>query len=60
MENFYSSIDMPTSLTELGIHPTDAQIQELADKCVFFGKRTIGNFKVLNGEDVAKIYQRSL
>ncbi len=60
MENFYRSIDMPTSLTELGIHPTDAQIQELADKCVFFGKRTIGNFKVLNGEDVAKIYQRSL
>ena len=60
MENFYRSIDMPTSLTELGIHPTDAQIQELADKCVFFGKRTIGNFIVLNGEDVAKIYQRSL
>lgn len=59
MEDFYRSIDMPTSLAELGIHPTDAQIQELAEKCVFFGKRTIGNFKVLNGEDVAKIYQKS-
>ena len=59
MEDFYRSIDMPTSLAALGIRPSDAQIQELAEKCVFFGKRTIGNFKVLNGEDVAKIYQRA-
>lgn len=57
MEDFYRSIDMPTSLTELGIQPTDEQILEMAQKCVFFGKRTVGGFKVLKAEDVEKIYQ---
>lgn len=60
MEDFYHSIDMPASLTELGIHPTDAQIQELSDKCVFFGQRTVGNFKVLHAEDVQAIYKAAL
>lgn len=60
MEDFYHSIDMPTSLNELGVHPTDAQIQELAEKCVFFGKRTVGNFKVLHAEDIQKIYKAAL
>lgn len=57
MEDFYHSIHMPTSLTELGINPTDAQIEELSEKCVFFGKRTVGTFKVLKAEDIQKIYQ---
>lgn len=57
MEDFYRSIDMPTSLSELGIQPTDEQIKEMAQKCVFFGKRTIGGFKVLKADDVEKIYQ---
>lgn len=57
MEDFYRSIHMPTSLSELGIHPTDAQIEELSEKCVFFGKRTVGTFKVLKAEDIQKIYQ---
>lgn len=57
MEDFYHSIHMPTSLSELGIHPTDAQIEELSEKCVFFGKRTVGTFKVLKAEDIQKIYQ---
>lgn len=57
MEDFYHSIHMPTSLTELGINPTDAQIEELSAKCVFFGKRTVGTFKVLKAEDIQKIYQ---
>lgn len=57
MEDFYRSIHMPTSLSKLGIHPTDAQIEELSEKCVFFGKRTVGTFKVLKAEDIQKIYQ---
>ena len=57
MEDFYRSIHMPTSLSELGIHPSDAQIEELSEKCVFFGKRTVGTFKVLKAEDIQKIYQ---
>lgn len=57
MEDFFRSIDMPTSIAELGIHPTDEQIREMAQKCVFFGKRTVGGFKVLKAEDIEKIYQ---
>lgn len=57
MEDFFRSIDMPTSLTELGVHPTDEQIREMAQKCVFFGKRTVGGFRILKAEDVEKIYQ---
>lgn len=56
MEDFFRSIDMPTSLEELGIRPTDEQIKELAWKCSFFGTRTIGGFKALNEKDIEKIY----
>ena len=57
MEDFYRKIGMPTSLKELGVEPTDMQIDELAVKCTFFGKRTIGAFKVLGKEDIAEIYK---
>ena len=60
MEDFFRSIDMPTTITALGVQPTEEQIKELAQKCVFFGKRTIGGFKVLDGEDVEKIYRMAL
>lgn len=56
MEDFYREINMPTSLKELGINPTDEEIRELADKCSFYGKRTIGIVKKLNAEDIYKIY----
>ena len=57
VEDFYRSIKMPTSIRELGIELTDAQIDELALKCTFFGKRQIGNFRKLGGEDIKKIYR---
>jgi len=57
MENFYHSIDMPTSLGELGISVTDAQIEELAEKCTFGQTRTIGIIKKLNKQDIINIYQ---
>ena len=57
MEEFYHSIDMPVNLRELGIEPTDAQIGELAEKCSFFGTRTVGQFKPLAKEDMRRIYE---
>ncbi|MGE9880598.1 iron-containing alcohol dehydrogenase [Blautia obeum] len=60
MEDYYRSVDMPTFLRELGIEPTEEQIQELADKCSFQNTRTIGKVKVLNREDIAKIYRMAL
>ena len=57
MEAFYRSIHMPTSLAELGVNPTEEQIQELAKKCSFMGKRTVGTFKVLQSPDMEAIYR---
>ncbi len=56
MEDFYRIIDMPTSIREMGIELTDEQIHELAYKCSFKNTRTIGNFQILNMEDIGKIY----
>lgn len=57
MEDFYHAINMPTSLTELGIEVTDAQIEELAEKCSFNQTRTIGILKPLAKADMAEIYK---
>lgn len=56
MHAFYKDINMPTSFAELKIDPTPAQIEEMAIKCTFFGKRTIGDFKVLGRDDIMAIY----
>ncbi len=57
MEDYYRSVDMPTSMKELGVEVTDAQIEELAEKCTLFGRRTIGCVKQLGKEDIMKIYE---
>ena len=57
MEDFYRAIGMPTNIRELGVELTDEQIEELAEKCTFFGARKIGAFKPLDKEDIIKIYQ---
>lgn len=59
MEEYFKSIDMPISIPELGIDATAEDIEEIAEKCTFFGKRTIGNFKVLNKEDMIAIYKKA-
>ncbi len=60
MESFFSSIGMPTSIGELGISLTEAQIKELAYKCSFMNTRTIGQFKVLTTTDMENIYRTAL
>ena len=58
LEHFFRSIDMPTSIHELiGRDITDAEIQEMADKCSYGGTHTIGSFKVLSREDMVRIYE---
>lgn len=56
MENFYHQIDMPTSISELGVRLTDEQIDELSYKCSFKNTRTIGSLKQLNTKDMKDIY----
>ncbi len=56
-EGFLRDIRMPVNLPQLGLEVTDAQIDELAYKCTFMGKRAIGSFKVLGEEDIKAIYR---
>ena len=58
MEDYFRSIRMPVNLRELGVGVlTEEQIDELAEKCTYFGRRTIGQFKVLGKEDIKAIYR---
>lgn len=55
-EDWCHKIGMPTSLSELNINPTDAQIDEMAEKCVATGNGHVGFFQTLYKEDVIKIF----
>lgn len=57
---FFASVGMPTCFSELGIGVQgDETLRELADRCLFRGKRTIGQFRVLGFDDVYAIYRRA-
>jgi alcohol dehydrogenase YqhD (iron-dependent ADH family) len=57
-EEWCHQIGMPTSLRELGIEPTQEQVDEMAQRCAASnGTDVIGNFKALRKEDCAKIYE---
>ena len=58
MEKFYVSIGMPTNIhTLIGKEITDAEIEEMADKCTNGDTITIGGLKELRKEDIIKIYK---
>jgi alcohol dehydrogenase YqhD (iron-dependent ADH family) len=57
LESFFRDIQMPTTITELGIEVTDEEIQLMSEKCSFYNTRTIGIIKPLNTEDIAAIYK---
>jgi len=57
MERFYRSIGMPTSLKELGVEPTDAQLREMALKCITAAGGKKGTAKLLYEADMYEIYK---
>ena len=57
MEHFYRLIEMPTSISALGVHLTDDQIKTLAWKCTFKNTRTVGVIKKLDSDDLVEIYK---
>ena len=58
VEVFFRSIDMPVNIRELGVKDlTDAQIDEMVDKCSWQGKRTVGQFVPIAQADMKKIYE---
>ena len=60
MEEFFRSINMPTSLTELGITPTDEQLHTMAKMCYTANNGPAGSAKVLGEEDFYQIYKAAL
>lgn len=55
-EDWCRKLGMPTTMSELGIQPTVAQIDEMAEKCVATGNGHVGFFKTLYKDDVIKIF----
>ena len=56
--SYFKSLDMPICFTDLTIGvQSEEMLRELAKRCTFYGKRTIGGFKVLNEEDIYQIYK---
>ncbi|AEJ19707.1 iron-containing alcohol dehydrogenase [Gracilinema caldarium] len=54
---YFKSLGMPTNFKELGIGTLgDAELDELAYRCTYFGARTIGNFMVLDQKKIRDIY----
>ncbi len=60
MERFFMEIDMPVNLHELGVEPTQEQIQIMARKCTFNGERTVGGIRKLGETEIAEIYRMAL
>ena len=60
MEDFYHSIGMPVNMSELGVHPTDEQIEEMAERCAKASGGCKGTAKVLYKEDMVNIYKMAL
>lgn len=57
MEDFFRSIDMPTSLPALGVTVTEADIQTMVEKCMAACGGVKGSAKRLTAEDMAAIYR---
>lgn len=54
---YFKSLGMPTNFKELGIGTlTDAELDELAYRCTYFGARTIGNLVVLDQKKIRDVY----
>ena len=57
MEDFFRSIHMPTCFSELGIHPTQEQLEEMAHKCYLAVGGLLGSAKKLDEGDLLAIYK---
>ena len=55
-ESFFKSLGMPVRISDFGINLTDDQLEELATKATFYGKRTLGSFMTLDHDRIKDIY----
>lgn len=56
-EAFYRAIGMPTNLHELGVHPDEAALKEMAHRCAVATGGGIGAAKYLTEPDFYNIYK---
>lgn len=59
-EEFLRSIGMPTSLSALGVHPTEEQLKKMAALCVSAGGGKKGSARVLYEPDVYNILKAAM
>ena len=59
-EDFCRSINMPTNLRELGVEPTEAQMREMAEKCITSMGGPVGKIVPLTADDIFEIYKMAL
>ena len=57
-EDFYKSLGMPVTLKELEVEPE--RIEEMAEKCTNFGKRTLPGIRELGKAEMVKIYRMAM
>ncbi|MBR5501582.1 MAG: iron-containing alcohol dehydrogenase [Oscillospiraceae bacterium] len=57
MEDFFRSVNMPTNMRELGVEPTDEQIEHMAKSCSAAVGGTAGCVKALDVADMINIYK---
>ena len=56
-EDFFRKIHMPTTMTELGIQPTEEEMELMAHKCSIASGGKKGSAKALVEEDMLSIYR---
>jgi len=57
VEEFFVSVDMPITIMQLGVTINEEMIKELALKCSFFEKRTVGGYRPLDVKDMEAIFR---
>lgn len=57
-EQYFRSIGMPVRLSELDID--DSRFEEMAEKCTFFGKRTLPDYIEIGKKEMLDIYRLCL
>lgn len=60
LEEFFHKIDMPTSIAEMNVHPTEEELQDMAHKCAVGAGGVKGSAKKLREEDMLAIYKMAL
>ena len=59
-EEFFQSLDMPVRLGQLDVEISEEDIKVMAEKCTFFGKRTLDGIRVLDQPEMEDIYRLAM